>query len=108
MIDPMLLFVGVVPTTTRQRSNNESIYEVITNVVAIASTILYGCPNIGLEYLKGKIATEVAKCIRAFLEQQDVEIVELNVQNDHEHLLVMVPPKVSISNYGGTDAAFNG
>ena len=30
------------------------------------------------------------------------EIVELNVQNDHVHLLVMVPPKVSVSEYVGT------
>ena len=51
--------------------------------------------------LDGAIATEVANCIRAFSEQQDVEIVELNVQIDHVHLLVMVPPKVSISSYVG-------
>jgi putative transposase len=30
------------------------------------------------------------------------EIVELNVQVDHVHLLAMVPPKVSISQYVGT------
>jgi putative transposase len=52
--------------------------------------------------LEGAVATEVAKCIRAFSEQQDVEIVELNVQIDHVHLLVMVPLKVSISTYVGT------
>ena len=28
--------------------------------------------------------------------------MELNIQNDHVHLLVMVPPKVSISDYVGT------
>ena len=33
--------------------------------------------------------------------QQQCEIVELNVQNDHVHLLVMVPPKISISDYIG-------
>jgi hypothetical protein len=36
MIDSMLPFGGVVPTTTRQRSNNESIHEVITNVMALS------------------------------------------------------------------------
>ena len=51
--------------------------------------------------LDGAIATELVNCIRAFSEQQDVEIVELNVQIDHVHLLVMVPPKVSISSYVG-------
>jgi putative transposase len=44
---------------------------------------------------------EVGRCIRAFVEQQKSEVVELNVQHDHVHLLTMVPPKVSISDYVG-------
>ena len=47
--------------------------------------------------LSGEVGNEVECCIRAFSEQQNVEIVELNVQVDHVHLLVMVPPKVSVS-----------
>ena len=45
---------------------------------------------------------EVSRCIRAFSEHQQGEVVELNVQIDHVHLLVMVPPKVSISTFVGT------
>ena len=30
------------------------------------------------------------------------EVVELNVQPDHVHLLAMVPPKISISDFVGT------
>jgi len=30
------------------------------------------------------------------------EAVELNVQIDHVHLLVMIPPKISVSDYVGT------
>ena len=45
---------------------------------------------------------EVNRCIRAFSEQQGCEIIELNIQVDHVHLLAMVPPKVSISDYVGT------
>ena len=53
MIGSMLSFFdGVVPTTTRQRSNNESIHEVITNVMVFVSTILYGYLNIGFGYQK--------------------------------------------------------
>ena len=59
-------------------------------------------PKFRYRVLEGKIATEVSNCIRAFSEQQGAEIVELNVQVDHVHLLVKVPPKVSISNYVGT------
>ena len=56
-------------------------------------------PKFRYRVLEGKIA---ANCIRAFSEQQHAEIVELNVQADHVHLLVLVPPKVSISSYVGT------
>jgi putative transposase len=52
--------------------------------------------------LNGAIGSEVGNCIRAFSEQKGCEIVELNIQIDHVHLLVMVPPKVSISDYVST------
>jgi len=59
-------------------------------------------PKYRYRVLDGAIAREVSNCIRAFSEQQDVEIVELNVQIDHVHLLVRIPPKVSVSHYVGT------
>ena len=31
-----------------------------------------------------------------------MSVVELNVQIDHVHLLVMIPPKISVSDYVGT------
>ncbi len=58
-------------------------------------------PKYRYRILSGAVATEVSNCIRAFSEQKDCKIVELNVQIDHVHLLVMVPPKVSISDYVG-------
>jgi putative transposase len=58
--------------------------------------------RISIRILTGKVADEVNLCIRAFSEQQGAEIIELNIQIDHVHLLVMVPPKISISNYVGT------
>ena len=59
-------------------------------------------PKYRLKILTGRVAEEVDKCIRTFVAQQHCEIVELNIQTDHVHLLVMVPPKVSISNFVGT------
>ena len=59
-------------------------------------------PKYRYRVLEGSIATEVSNCIRAFSEQKHADIVELNVQIDHVHLLVKVPPKVSISDYVGT------
>ena len=59
-------------------------------------------PKYRYRILRGPVAVEVNNCIRIFSEQKGCEVVELNVQTDHVHLLTMVPPKVSISDYVGT------
>ena len=59
-------------------------------------------PKYRFKILTGNIAAEVENCIRAFSEQQSCEILELNVQIDHVHIVVMIPPKVSISDFVGT------
>jgi len=51
--------------------------------------------------LTGPVSHEVGNCIRAFSQQMSVEIVEMNIQPDHVHLLVMIPPKISVSDYCG-------
>jgi len=58
-------------------------------------------PKYRLRILEGDVALEVGSCISAFSEQKDCEVVELNVRRDHVHLVVMVPPKVSISEFMG-------
>jgi len=58
-------------------------------------------PKYRFRILTGQVADEVSKCIRAFSEQKSCEVVELNVQIDHVHLLVMVVPKISISDFVG-------
>ena len=47
------------------------------------------------------MAQEVRNCLRVFLGQKGCEVTELNVQPNHVHLLVMVPPKLSISDLMG-------
>ena len=59
-------------------------------------------PKYRFRILRDEVAEEVENCIRAFSEQQGCEVVELNVQPDHVHLLALVPPKVSVSGYVGT------
>lgn len=58
-------------------------------------------PKYRYKILEGAIAKKVENCIRAFSEQKGAEIEELNVQIDHVHLLVMIPPKISVSDYVG-------
>ena len=59
-------------------------------------------PKYRFRVLTDNVSEKVENCIRAFSEQQGCEVVELNVQVDHVHLLALVPPKVSISGYVGT------
>ena len=58
-------------------------------------------PKYRFRILTGKIGQEVETCIRTFSAQLNAEIIELNVQVDHVHLLVLLPPKISVSKYMG-------
>jgi len=58
-------------------------------------------PKYRNKILKGELAKDVEELIRAYSNQKKCDIVELNVQIDHVHLLVMIPPKISISDYVG-------
>jgi putative transposase len=51
--------------------------------------------------LDGKIKIEVEHCLRSFSKQKGCIIDELNVQIDHVHLIIKVPPKISISDIVG-------
>ena len=58
-------------------------------------------PKYRFRILNGGVSYEVGRCIRGFSEQKRCEIIEMNIQTDHVHLLVMIPPKLSVSNYVG-------
>ena len=58
-------------------------------------------PKYRRKILTGAVGNEVGNCIRAFSQQKEVEIVRMNIQPDHVHILALVPPKVSISDYCG-------
>tara|TARA_B100001971_G_C17958041_1_gene415955 strand:+ start:260 stop:598 length:339 start_codon:yes stop_codon:yes gene_type:complete len=45
---------------------------------------------------------EVHNCLNIFASQLGSEIVDLNIKTDHIHLIINVPPKVSISQMMGT------
>jgi putative transposase len=86
----------------QQRRNIMSRFRKLSHTIWHCQYHIVWVPKYRLRILTGKVATEVAKCIRAFSEQLKCEVVELNIQLDHVHLLVLVPPKVSISSYMGT------
>ena len=59
-------------------------------------------PKYRFRILSDPVAEEVSRYIRTVSEQLKCEVVELNVQIDHVHLLVMILLKISVSDYVGT------
>ena len=58
-------------------------------------------PKYRLRILTGQVGEEVSRCTHSFSEQLQSEVVELNVQHDHIHLIAMIPPKIAVSDYVG-------
>ena len=58
-------------------------------------------PKYRYRILKGAVKDALTAGIQAICGFAGCEVVELNVQSDHVHLIVMVPPKVSISSLMG-------
>jgi putative transposase len=54
-------------------------------------------PKYRFRILTGAVKQAAEAGIRAICVYAGCEVVELNVQSDHVHLVVMIPPKVSIS-----------
>ena len=56
------------------------------------------CPKYRYRILKGEIATFVLRNIYKLLGYKEkVEVLEANVQPDHVHLVLSIPPKYSVS-----------
>ena len=73
------------------------------------SHVVYKCdyhivwvPKYRFRILTGEIGVTVDKDIRVMSEWLGCEVIELNVRMDHVHVVVSIPPKVSVSTYMGT------
>lgn len=77
-------------------------FEKLTHVLWHCQYHIVWVPKYRFRVLKGPIAQEVFNCVQVYSSRLGWQVVELNVQVDHVHLLVKVPPKVSISNLMGT------
>ena len=58
-------------------------------------------PKYRRKIMYGKLKSEVRDIIRKLCEYRNVEIVEGMVCEDHVHLCVKIPPKISISEFMG-------
>ena len=73
------------------------------------SHVVYKCdyhiiwvPKYRLRILTGEVGKLVDQDIRKLSEWLGCEVMELNLQADHVHVVVSIAPKVSVSTYMGT------
>ena len=58
-------------------------------------------PKYRRQIIYGKYKAEIGKILRAICERNGVKIIEANACPDHIHMLVTIPPKMSVSKFVG-------
>ena len=58
-------------------------------------------PKYRRQAIYGKIKKDIGKILRNLCEYKGVEIIEANACKDHIHMLVSIPPKLSVSSFMG-------
>ena len=58
-------------------------------------------PKYRLRLLRDILADYMEDKIKTICEWKEVEVIELNVQPDHVHLVCSIPPKISVSDFMG-------
>ena len=76
-------------------------YKKLSHVVYKCDYHIVWVPKYRFRILTGKIKTLIEEDIRMLCEWKRCEIGEMNVQMDHIHLVVSIPPKVSVSDFMG-------
>ena len=58
-------------------------------------------PKYRRQIIYGRYKAEIGKILRTICERYDVEILEAQACVDHIHMLVLIPPKMSVSRFVG-------
>ena len=58
-------------------------------------------PKYRRKVIYGTIKVDIGKILRKLCEQKGVEIIVANLCPDHVHMLVSIPPKISMSSFVG-------
>ena len=58
-------------------------------------------PKYRRQEIYGQIRVDIGKILRKLCEQNNVEIIEAELCPDHIHMLVSIPPNISVSSFVG-------
>ena len=73
----------------RFKKLSHSIYECKYHVVF--------CPKYRYRVLKDEVGQYTERLLHRLSEQKELEVLEQNVQEDHVHMVLIIPPKYSVS-----------
>ena len=59
------------------------------------------CPKYRYRVLEGALADFLEQTIRMLCQWKNIEILEMNIKEDHIHLIISVPPRLSVSEVMG-------
>ena len=76
-------------------------YKKLSHVVYKCDYHIVWVPKYRFRILNGEIKQLVGEDIRMLCECKKCEVQEMSVQNDHIHLVISIPPKVSVSQMMG-------
>ena len=88
---------GVVVTLKFKRWYSVNQFKKLAHAVWQCKYHIVWCPKYRFRILKGELGRSVRDIIRQLSEWRRIEILEGNVQVDHIHLVVSIPPKYSVS-----------
>lgn len=76
-------------------------YKKLSHVIYYHVYHILWTPKYRYKVLKGPLKDFVEKELRQLCERKRLEIMELNIQPDHTHIVLSIPPKLSISKVMG-------
>jgi putative transposase len=76
-------------------------YRKLTHVVYKCDYHIVFTPKYRFRILTGEISRMLEQDMRSICQWKDVEIDEMNIQLDHVHIIVSIPPRLSISDFMG-------
>ena len=87
---------------------NKEVYNKVKNEIRHTTHSTYRCqyhivfaPKYRRKIIYGQLKRDIGAILRKLCEQKDVEIIEAHAMPDHIHMLVRIPPKMSVSSFMG-------
>ena len=98
---PLLSLHRVVSRNIKSKEEAVSRFRKLSHTIWHCQYHIVWVPKYRYHILTGRVREAAEAGIHAICGYAGCEVVELNVQRDHVHLVIMIPPKVSISSLMG-------